>query len=171
MLYQATEGLEITVPVTAGPHSITASYVRQQVIEEEIPQPRQGGRLPANSEAYLTYQKVHSIEVGGPYTNNASFGESPSRQLIFSCYPEQLTEEAACAEEIVSRMARRAYRRAITDADTNLLVEFFNRGREQGGSFDAGIQFALEFILSDPDFSNSFLPGSRKFGCWRNFRT
>lgn len=152
MLYQATEGLEITVPVTAGPHSITASYVRQQVIEEEIPQPRQGGRLPANSEAYLTYQKVHSIEVGGPYTNNASFGESPSRQLIFSCYPEQLTEEAACAEEIVSRMARRAYRRAITDADTNLLVEFFNRGREQGGSFDAGIQFALEFILSDPDF-------------------
>ncbi|NKB33842.1 MAG: DUF1592 domain-containing protein [Pseudomonadales bacterium] len=152
MLYQETEGIEVTVPVSAGPHSVTASYVRQQWEEEEIPQPRQGGRLPANSEAYLAYQKVHAIEIGGPFTNAANFGESPSRQLIFSCYPEQLSEEAACAEEILSSMARRAYRRTITNNDTNLLLEFFNRGREQGGNFDAGIQFALEFILSDPDF-------------------
>lgn len=152
MLYQATEGLEVTIPVTAGPHSITASYVRQQVIDEEVPQPRQGGRLPANSEAYLAYQKVHAIEIGGPYTTNTDFGESPSRQLIFSCYPEQLSEEAACAQQILTRMARQAYRRSITDGDTELLLGFFNSGRENGGSFDAGIQFALEFILSDPDF-------------------
>ncbi|MDD9957632.1 MAG: DUF1592 domain-containing protein [Gammaproteobacteria bacterium] len=152
MLYEEAEGLEVTIPVTAGPHAVTASYVRQQFEEEEIPQPRQGGRLPANSEAYLAYQKVHAIEIGGPYTNAAEFGESPSRQLIFSCYPEQLSEEAACAEEILSRMARQAYRRSINSEDNELLLDFFNRGREQGGSFDAGIQFALEFILSDPDF-------------------
>ena len=152
MLYEGTQGLEVTVPVTAGPHSITASYVRQQVEEEEIPQPRQGGRLPANSEAYLAYQKVHAIEIGGPYTNAANFGDSPSRQLIFSCYPENLSEEAACADEILTRMARQAYRRNIAEDDSKLLQEFFNVGREQGGSFDAGIQFALEFILSDPDF-------------------
>ena len=152
MLYEETEGLEITIPVTAGPHSVTASYVRQQFEEEEIPQPRQGGRLPANSEAYLAYQKVHAIEIGGPYTNAAEFGESPSRQLIFSCYPEQISEEATCAGEILSSMARKAYRRSIDSNDNELLLDFFNRGREQGGSFDAGIQFALEFILSDPDF-------------------
>ena len=152
MRYEGTQGREVTVPVTAGPHSITASYVRQQVEEEEIPQPRQGGRLPANSEAYLAYQKVHAIEIGGPYTNAANFGDSPSRQLIFSCYPENLSEEAACADEILTRMARQAYRRNITQDDSKLLQEFFNVGREQGGSFDAGIQFTLEFILSDPDF-------------------
>ena len=152
MLYEGTQGLEVTVPVTAGPHSVTASYVRQQVEEEEIPQPRQGGRLPANSEAYLAYQKVHAIEIGGPYTNAANFGDSPSRQLIFSCYPENLSEEAACADEILTRMARQAYRRNIAEDDSKLLQEFFNVGREQGGSFDAGIQFTLEFILSDPDF-------------------
>ena len=152
MLYKATEGLEITVPVTAGPHSVTASYVRQQVIEEEIPQPRQGGRLPANSEAYLDYQKIHAIEIGGPYSIDENLGDSPSRQLIFSCYPDQLSEEASCANEILTRIARKAYRRSITENDAQILLSFFNRGREQGGSFDEGIQFALEFILSDPDF-------------------
>lgn len=152
MLYEAGEGLEVTVPITAGPHEVTASYVRQQVEVEGIPQPRQGGRFPANDEAYLSYQKVHAIEIGGPYLITSTDNQSPSRQEIFSCYPSQRTEEPECATEILARIARKAYRRQATDADINLLLGFFNTGREQGGSFDAGIQFALEYLLSDPDF-------------------
>ena len=152
MLYKATEGLEVRVPVQAGPHQVTVSYVRQQLENEGIPQPRQGGRLSANSEAYLDYQKVHSVEIGGPYRTAEDINESPSWNLIFSCYPERLNEEMACATEILSRLARQAYRRPITEEDTALLLEFFNSGREQGGDFEHGIQFALEFMLSDPAF-------------------
>ena len=152
MVFEAGQGLEVTVPVTAGPHLLTAAYVRQQVEEEGIPQPRQGGRLPANDEAYLAYQKVHAIEIGGPYGNIAVDADSPSRAHIFSCYPGRRSEEGACAAEILSTMARRAYRRPVTAGDTELLLGFFNTGREQGGSFDSGIQFALEYLLSDPEF-------------------
>lgn len=152
MLYQASQGLEVRLPVQAGPRQVTVSYVRQQLQPEEIPQPRQGGRLPANSEAYLAYQKVHAVEIGGPYTTVTTAQDSPSRQLIFSCSPEQQTEESACAADILSRLARQAYRRTIDADDMELLLSFFNRGREMGSSFDAGIQFALEFMLSDPDF-------------------
>ena len=152
MLYRATEGLEVRAPVQAGPHQVTVSYVRQQIEKEGIPQPRQGGRLPANSEAYLDYQKVHAVEIGGPYATAEGVRESPSYNLIFSCYPERLAEETTCAAQILSRVARQAYRRPVTEEDATLLLEFFNRGREQGGSFDHGIQFALEFMLSDPDF-------------------
>ena len=152
MLYRATEGLEVRAPVQAGPHQVTVSYVRQQIEKEGIPQPRQGGRLPANSEAYLDYQKVHAVEIGGPYATAEGIRESPSYNLIFSCYPERLAEETTCAAQILSRVARQAYRRPVTEEDTTLLLEFFDRGREQGGSFDHGIQFALEFMLSDPDF-------------------
>ena len=152
MLYRATEGLEVRAPVQAGPHQVTVSYVRQQIEKEGIPQPRQGGRLPANSEAYLDYQKVHAVEIGGPYATAEGIRESPSYNLIFSCYPERLAEETTCAAQILSRVARQAYRRPVTEEDTALLLEFFDRGREQGGSFDHGIQFALEFMLSDPDF-------------------
>ena len=152
MLYRATEGLEVRAPVQAGPHQVTVSYVRQQIEKEGIPQPRQGGRLPANSEAYLDYQKVHAVEIGGPYATAEGIRESPSYNLIFSCYPERLAEETTCAAQILSRVARQAYRRPATEEDATLLLEFFDRGREQGGSFDHGIQFALEFMLSDPDF-------------------
>lgn len=152
MLFKAGEGLEVRVPVTAGPHTITASYVRQQVEEEGIPQPRQGGRLPANDEAYLAYQKVHAVEIGGPYVVTGDANDSPSRRAIFSCYPSSRAEETDCATVILNRMARQAYRRVITEEDTELLLGFFNTGREQGASFDAGIQFALEYLLSDPEF-------------------
>jgi mono/diheme cytochrome c family protein len=152
MLVEAGEGLEVTVPVQAGPRQVTVSYIREHLEPEAIPQPAQGGRLHANDEAYLAYQKVAAVEIGGPYQSVSSISESPSRRLIFSCYPEQAAEENACANEILTRMARSAYRRPVTDDDLQLLLGFFNQGREQGGNFDTGIQFALEFMLSDPDF-------------------
>jgi hypothetical protein len=49
-------------------------------------------------------------------------------------------------------MARLAYRRPLTGEDLPTLVEFFAAGRSEGKSFDAGIQFALERMLVDPDF-------------------
>ena len=61
-------------------------------------------------------------------------------------------EERACATKILSRMARLAYRRPVTKADVQTLLEFFDSGRHDGGSFDSGIQFALERMLVDPDF-------------------
>ncbi len=155
MLYGAEEGLEVVVPVAAGPHVVTASYLRQQVEAEGVPQPNQGGRLLANDELYLDYQKVHAIEIAGPLgatdaiTANAN---SPSRAHIFSCYPGGEAEELDCAGEILARMARRAYRRPASDDDINLLLGFFEAGGAQGGGFDAGVQFALEYLLSDPEF-------------------
>jgi hypothetical protein len=49
-------------------------------------------------------------------------------------------------------MARLAYRRTPAPADVQTLLEFFDRGRREGGQFDTGIQFALERMLVDPDF-------------------
>ena len=60
--------------------------------------------------------------------------------------------ERTCAAEIVSRLARLAYRRPVTAGDIDTLLGFFDSGRESGGGFDAGIQLALERMLVDPDF-------------------
>jgi hypothetical protein len=45
-----------------------------------------------------------------------------------------------------------AYRRPVNDKDARTLLAFFDQGRKDGGNFDAGIQFALERLLVDPDF-------------------
>ena len=50
-------------------------------------------------------------------------------------------------------MARLAYRRPPTDRDIDTLLGFYRDGRaKDGGSFDTGIQLALERLLVDPDF-------------------
>ena len=76
----------------------------------------------------------------------------PSRRRAPRPDPAADAGERACATEIVSRLARRAYRRPVTAADVDTLLGFFDSGREGGGSFDAGVQLALERMLVDPDF-------------------
>ena len=158
MLTEAGEGLEISLPVEAGPAQISVSYIRQLIEPESIPQPTQGGRLNANDEAYLDYQKVYALEVSGPFQTSqpvpsqSNSDASPSQRKIFSCHPESGAEELSCATEILSTMAKRAYRRPANEQDLDLLLGFYAEGRETGGNFNSGIQFALEFMLSDPEF-------------------
>jgi hypothetical protein len=92
------------------------------------------------------------LDLGGPYKSTGVAKDTPSRRAIFTCYPRAASEESACAAKILSRMARQAYRRPVTKDDTQTLMGFFDSGRKDGGSFDAGIQFALERLFVDPDF-------------------
>ena len=148
----ADEQLEFRARVEAGPRMVSVSYVREQLEPEDIPQPQQRGRLLANDEVYMDYQQVHSVAIGGPYGTVGGAADTPSRRVIFTCYPEDQLEEGACATEILSGMAQRAYRRPVTAGDLQTLFDFYDRRRQEGGSFDAGVQFALEFLLSDPEF-------------------
>ena len=151
----ADDGLEIRVPVKAGPRVVGVSFVREMWEPEFVPQPLQRGRVLTNDEIYMDYASVASVQIGGPYPvagAAASVKDTPSRREIFVCQPKALSGERACAATILSRMARRAYRRPVTDRDVQSLLPFFDSGRRDGGSFDTGIQFALERLLVDPDF-------------------
>ena len=148
----ADAGLEIRTRVPAGPHTIGVSFVRELWEPEGLPQPLQRGRVLTNDQIYMEHAGVGSVQIGGPYTVSGSAKDTPSRQRIFVCEPRVATEEQTCASTILSRFARLAYRRPATGADVRTLLEFFDRGRREGQSFDAGIQFALERALVDPDF-------------------
>ena len=144
-------GLEVRVPVQAGSRVVGVSFVREMWEPEGLPQPVQRGRVIANDQVYMDYANVGSVQIGGPYQAAGAAKNTPSRRAIFVCQP-QAKEERACAATILSRMARMAYRRPVTKGDTDILLGFFENGRKDGGTFDAGIQFALERMLVDPDF-------------------
>ena len=144
--------LEVRVPVEAGQRVVGVSFVRELWEPEALPQPLQRGRVLTNDQIYMGYAAVGSVEVGGPYEAPGSVADTPSRQAIFRCRPSTVADEPSCAREILRRFARRAYRRSATDADLATLLEFFGQGRRDGGTFDHGIQFALERMLVDPDF-------------------
>ena len=150
-LHQADEALEVRVSVRAGPRVVGVSFVSDRSALEGILQPHQAGELLSNDEMYHGNAAVDSVAIGGPYEIIGP-GDTPSRREIFVCQPARRVDEEACATTILSRLARRAYRRPVTAGDVQTLLGFFETGRTNGGSFDAGIQLALERLLVDPDF-------------------
>jgi hypothetical protein len=113
---------------------------------------------------YTTVPHLSGVEILGPYAVDGP-GDTPSRARIFVCRPPArlngndaaaaAREESACAKTIVSRLARRAYRRPVSAEDVEPLMTFYRAGRE-GGDFERGIEMALRRILSDPNFMFRF---------------
>ena len=152
-LQSADEWLEVRVPVAAGPRTVGVSFVRSVREPEGILKPRQAGEVLSNDEEYHGNAAVAAVAVGGPLAVTGP-GDTPSRRAVFTCRPQTDApeDERACAAAILSPLARRAYRRPVTADDIGTLLSFFDAGRASGGSFDAGIQLALERMLVDPDF-------------------
>jgi len=143
--------IEVRVPVEAGPRIVGVSFVRALWEPEGLPQPLQRGRVLTNDQIYMGNAAVASVEIAGPHAVRG-ISDTPSRREIFACEPESQADERPCATRILTRLARRAYRRPVNDADLTPLLEFFESGRQSTGRFDAGIQLALERLLIDPDF-------------------
>lgn len=93
---------------------------------------------------------LKNIWITGP-TNVTGVSDTPSRKRIFSCRPSDASREADCASQILSRLVRQAYRRPSTAEDLEALMNQYDVGRKNG-TFDAGIQTALQAILVNPEF-------------------
>ncbi|MBI4885644.1 MAG: DUF1592 domain-containing protein [Acidobacteria bacterium] len=145
-------GLEIRTRIAAGPHVVGVTFVRELWEPEGLPQPLQRGRVLTNDQIYMDYASVGSVQISGPFGVATPAQDTPSRRKIFICEPKREADEQACAAKILSNIARLAYRRPAADGDVKTLLAFFADGRREGGSFDAGVQFALERALVDPDF-------------------
>ena len=94
---------------------------------------------------------VNRVDIGGPY-NAISAGDTPARRQIFVCRPSSRGDEEPCARRILTTLARRAYRRPVTDQDVQTLLTFYTAARGQGQGFEAGIRRALVMLLVSPDF-------------------
>lgn len=149
-IFDADDVLQTRVPMKAGLHQVTATMLKTDDAEPEGPGP---DRLPLFSRASDNASSpiaIAALWIGGPYDGKTP-ADSPSRQLVYVCHPASSADELPCATKIVSRLARRAYRRAATKEDIDTLLAFYKRGRT-AGSFDDGIRAALERVLVSPDF-------------------
>ena len=99
---------------------------------------------------YTFFPHVGTIRIEGPFESTQAT-ESPSRRKIFVCTPKTKAEETPCARKIVSNLAMFGYRRPVTAADVDLLMDFFEFGRKEK-DFDQGIEMALARILASPQF-------------------
>ena len=148
---EADANLEVRFPAKAGRRVVGVSFVkRSSAFTEGVRQPGQIGNSLAQNERIDGQPGVASVMISGPFVVSGS-GDSASRRQIFVCRPTAASQEEACAKKILETLARRAYRRPVVASEVGTLLDFYRAGRSEG-SFDAGIQHALERLLCSPEF-------------------
>jgi hypothetical protein len=130
---------------TAGPHQVGVTFRRRTFAESDD---QLQLRTPGGGQDRV--YTVSSFEVSGPY-NPTGLSSTPSRDRIFTCHPSRGDEEQLCAEQILSELGRRAYRRPLGEQDLAELLEYY-RDRSNDGDFDTGIREAITGILASPYF-------------------
>ncbi|MAR08466.1 MAG: hypothetical protein CL681_00655 [Blastopirellula sp.] len=138
------------VAVKAGTHALGVTFLKQPTaLIETKRQPYDAHfnmhRHPRQSPA------IFQISITGPYSGGAS-ADSPSRQRLFVCRPTAENEEQDCAERILRNLMRRAYRRRVVADDLRQPMRQYQRARDAGQSFDAGVEAAVSAVLVNPSF-------------------
>ena len=147
----ADDGLELALDVKAGTHAIAVTFPEKRGLPEGLLEPNLSTASYEFAGDRDAPMALGSIEISGPYNATKPF-DTPTRNNHFTCDPiGTVSGDQGCATQILSSLARRAFRRPVTDDDLSQLMTFYASGRVDGG-FDRGIQRALRAILVDPEF-------------------
>jgi len=148
--------LTVQIPIKAGPHVVTAATIlRSHAETDDLIKPFL--RTTIDGLDITGDPSVDRLTIEGPL-NPTGPGETPSRAKIFICKPANASEELPCARKILTKLLRQAYRRPVKDGDLETPLSFYQRRRNENGSFDSGIEAALQFILASPEFLFRFEP-------------
>jgi mono/diheme cytochrome c family protein len=137
----------IKFQTTAGPHKVGVTFRRQSFAQSDD----QLQILAPGGGQDRSY-RVSSFQLLGPF-DAKGLSSTPSRDRIFTCNPakDKTKTPDACAKQIFSTLARRAYRRPVTDADIAELMQYYADGSKQGG-FESGIRSGITGMLASPFF-------------------
>ena len=144
--------------VKAGQQRVSVAFVRRsEGPYEDLIRPHDWSLAASGSNSAGTTAPPHVMEltVVGPL-KATGVSESPSRRIVFSCRPPNSAVAETCAEQIITRLATRAYRRPLTQHDRDGLMGFYRKGAAAAGggadAFELGIRTALQVILASPHF-------------------
>ena len=149
------ESMRFRVPVKAGSHLVQVYFAaKTSAYVEDLFDPylrRNPYRAPNGEPAVSTVTITGLLPGTGVAADESR--DSPSRRRLLVCTPASGAAEEAeiCAKTILSTLARRAYRRPVTDADLEVPLDLYREGASTGG-FESGIELAVRGILVSPNF-------------------
>jgi Protein of unknown function (DUF1592)/Protein of unknown function (DUF1588)/Protein of unknown function (DUF1585)/Protein of unknown function (DUF1587)/Protein of unknown function (DUF1595)/Cytochrome C oxidase, cbb3-type, subunit III len=140
--------LKSRISVKAGLHDVGVAFLRKNSAEYD--EPLEAHTRDHDLQNMNGIPLIERMDITGPYDATGP-GDTASRRRILSCKPANAADELPCAKKILSTLARRAYRQPASDADVDLLLNFYQSGRKTG-NFETGIESALSFLLTAPKF-------------------
>jgi hypothetical protein len=129
----------------AGPHKVGVAFRHRTFAESDD---RLEMFVPGGGQD--RQYRVRSFQILGPF-NPVGLSPTPSRERIFTCHPNDGADAELCAEQIITEIGTRAYRRPLSEADLSELLEYYRDGVAAGG-FEEGIRSAITGILASPFF-------------------
>jgi hypothetical protein len=150
-----SNSLDLVTPpihVKAGPQRVSAAFIQNiEAPPDDLLMPTENSLADVSMSFGVTLlPHMRDLTIVGP-SRVTGVSDSVSRRRIFSCRPTSASEEGACAEQIVRRLAAQAYRGRAGDQDVRDLMAFYDRGRKQG-DFENGVRLALQALLASPRF-------------------
>jgi hypothetical protein len=141
--------LAFEAPVAAGAHKVAVAFIRKPPVQSaDLWKPYRRQLIDSNEDKGLPH--LDQVDITGPLTVTG-VGDTPSRRRIFSCTPRSAADEEFCAAEVLSSLARRAYRRPVTEEEIAGLMTIYSHARARG-TFDDGIKTAIRRIISGAEF-------------------
>lgn len=148
---------ECRLPITAGDHWLAVTIERMY---EGLP-PAYHGPKPAPATPPPALERPERmikatdaffpmyLDVVGPYHQVRGPAPASVKKIFGNVMgPRNL----ASARKILSDLARRAYRRPVTDQEVERLVQLVAMAQKEGDTFDEGLCLAMEQILISPHF-------------------
>ena len=135
---------EIKIHLTAGKHHFAGAYVASTY---EAPL---SDLQPLQVATGMPGPIMTNLAIAGP-TNPVALGHTPSRDAVFVCRPKSAADERPCAQKILARLSRLAFRRPVTERDVAAPMRFYDNGRKIGG-FETGVQEGIMAIMASPSF-------------------
>ncbi|MGH9238225.1 MAG: DUF1592 domain-containing protein [Vicinamibacterales bacterium] len=147
---------DVPVQVKAGTYDVAVTFVERARVESDEFIGLIVGDAFSRGDREPRIQG--GVQVVGPF-NSPGVSDTPSRQRVFICHPERemvrgrrtAVRDVDCARRIAANLARRAFRRPVSDSDVDSLMPHFETGRK-AGSFDSGVQQLVAAVLVSPDF-------------------
>lgn len=138
------------IPVTAGPHEVVFTWRERAAAEQNSWQPTQRASLEIHNPSGMP--RLEQAQIEGPYNAAGVHDATATRDRILVCRPEAVAEEEACAKQILTNLARRAFRRPVTEEDIAEPLAFYEDERAGGGDFDQGIRAGVARMIVSPFF-------------------
>ena len=137
------------IKVTAGVHDVGFTFIERPAQEQNVWQPV----LRSSQEAHNPsgQPRLRNGIIEGPYSPTG-VSQTTSRQKVFVCTPKTAAQENPCADQILSTITRRAFRRPVTKADVEPSLAMYHAERKAGENFDTGIRAGIARIITSPSF-------------------
>ena len=138
---------DIRFNVEAGQHEVAVLFARRTHAESE--DVVAGFAEGVGASARMEVLRTRGFEIRGPF-EIATALNTASRNRVFTCYPETVQEQDACADEIIGTLAARAYRRSLSPSELEERLAYYHAAKKEG--FENGIRTAIVGILASPHF-------------------